>query len=145
MFHTALMLDLTRALSMHGPLSAWQQTSLHWAQVGHERELGTSADTSGLRRDSSQPDYDSMVMTDLSLKICMRRVCCITARGSHQDLSPVLTRSVPFPVWRAEGASHSRPPERLTRSRLSLRLLGRAPETAISRQLQISLVSLIFV
>ena len=70
-FHTARVLALTRQPSTRGPLSTWQQTSLHGAQVGQERDAEELS----------------------SLKICMRSVCCITARGSHRALSPALTQS----------------------------------------------------
>ena len=46
-FHTALVLAVTRLASTRAPLSAWQQTGLHWAQVGQQR-LGASAGSSAL-------------------------------------------------------------------------------------------------
>ena len=36
-FHTALVLAVTRLDSTRAPLSTWQQTGLHWEQVGQER------------------------------------------------------------------------------------------------------------
>ena len=48
-FHTARVLALTRPPSTRGPLSTWQQTSLHWAQVGHESKLGASGELSSLQ------------------------------------------------------------------------------------------------
>ena len=48
-FHTARVLALTRPPSTRGPLSTWQQTSLHWAQVGQDSELGASGELSSLQ------------------------------------------------------------------------------------------------
>lgn len=46
-FHTARVLALTRLPSTRGPLSTWQHTSLHGAQVGQESD-GASEELSSL-------------------------------------------------------------------------------------------------